>query len=333
MFKRWQFWLGLAVSAVFLFLALRGVNWPAAWEAVRTAQWQWLLPAWGCLLASYLARAWRWQMLLGSFRPVPLSLTFPITVVGLFSNNVLPARIGELVRAYVLGRKTEIDAATGLGTIAIERTFDVLMTLLLLVIGVTLGVLGHTGYSLWAGVGMVGGLVAGVLMVAWQGERLAVLGERMVGRFSPVWGNKLGGLVRSFVHGLRSAGRPRQLVGLALWSAVVWSTFMGYGGFILRALGLHISPAGLAFLFGVAGLGIAIPSAPGSVGTLEYAYVFALEVLRIGDGNTRVSFALIYHALEWATTLVLGLVCLGQLGLSLGQVSEMTRPAPESQGE
>ncbi len=321
MIRRWQFWVGVAISALFLFFAFRGVDWAAAWQAVRTARWPWLLPAWACLLASYVARAWRWRSLLVSFQPVSWPLTWQATMVGLVSNNVLPARIGELVRAFILGQKTNINAALALGTIAVERTFDVLMTCLLLVFGITWSVLGDTGYSLWVGMAAVGGVIAGVLTMALWGERLIDRGERLIAHFSPTWAGRLSAPARLFVRGLRVAGRPRQFFGLAIWTMVVWGTFMGYGGFILRALGMSISLAGLAFLFGVAGLGIAIPSAPGSVGTLEYAYVFGLDMLQLGDSSTRISFALIYHALEWATTLGLGLICLGQLGMSLGQIS------------
>jgi uncharacterized membrane protein YbhN (UPF0104 family) len=81
----------------------------------------------------------------------------------------------------------------------------------------------------------------------------------------------------------------------------------------------------------MAGLGVSIPSAPGNVGTLEYAYILALRLLGIGDENTRASFALTYHVLEWTTTCSIGLLCLGQMGVSLGQLSTLTQgQKPES---
>lgn len=321
--KRWQFWLGLAISAVFLFFALRGVDFRAAWQAALMARWEYLAGAWLCLLASYVVRAWRWKNVLACLKPLSLWTVWRVLMVGFVSNNILPARIGEVVRAYVLGRTAQIDTAAALGTIAIERVFDVLMALLLLVVGVAFGVLGGAGYSLWLGAAMVGGLVVGVLAAAVWGEALAGWGERLIGRFSPAWGKKLADLARSFVGGLRSAGSPLRVGQLAVGSAIAWGLFMAYAWLVLHAFGLPIQPAGLAFVLGVAGLGVAIPSAPGSVGTLEYAYIFGLELLQIGDSSTRASFALTYHVMEWVTTLALGLFCLGQLGLSLRQVSSM----------
>jgi uncharacterized membrane protein YbhN (UPF0104 family) len=111
---------------------------------------------------------------------------------------------------------------------------------------------------------------------------------------------------------------------IAVWSVLVWGLFVAYAYWVLRAFELHITLAGAAFLLGVAGLGVSIPSAPGSVGTLEGAYILALQLLRIGDENSRASFALTYHVVEWVTTCTVGFLCLGRLGLSLGQLSQMT---------
>jgi uncharacterized membrane protein YbhN (UPF0104 family) len=68
---------------------------------------------------------------------------------------------------------------------------------------------------------------------------------------------------------------------------------------------------------------VSIPSAPGNVGTLEGVYIFALQLLGIGNQNSRASFALTYHVIEWITTCSIGLFCLGKLGLSLGQLSRV----------
>ena len=170
---------------------------------------------------------------------------------------------------------------------------------------------------------MVGGLVAGVLVMAVWGYKLADWGESLVGRFSPSWAKKLADLGRSFVGGLRSVGSLGRAVQITLWSAACWGVFIFYTQFILRAYGLEVSLAGSAFLLGVAGMGVSIPSAPGSVGTLEYAYVLGLRWLGVGDDNVRASFALTYHAIEWVTTCSIGLFCLGQLGLSFAQLSAM----------
>lgn len=321
--KRWQFWLGALASIVFLFLALRKVDLVSAWQAVLSARQKDLLLAWLCLLVSYVVRAWRWRLVLYAIKPVPLWTMWRVFVVGFMSNNILPVRMGEVVRAYLLGRMIGVNSAAVLGTIAVERVWDVIMVLLLLVVGVAFGMLGGMGSSIWLGATMVGGLIVGVVLLAVWGEHLAGWGERLMRPVSPSWAKKLADLGRSFVSGLRSVGSVSRAARITFWTAASWGLFMAYAHFLLRAYGLSVSPAGVAFLLGVAGMGVAIPSAPGSVGTLEYAYIFGLGVLNVGDENLRAAFALTYHVLEWVTTLILGLFCLGQLGLSLGQVTAM----------
>lgn len=329
--KRWQLWLGIVISALFLILALRGVDLPAAWRATLTTQKGYLLAGWGCLLVSYLVRSWRWRIILVPIRQVPLWSVLRVFMAGFLANNVLPARMGEIVRAYALGQTAQLSTAAALGTIAVERVFDVAMALLLLAGGAAFGLLGSVGNSLWLGGMLVGVLALGLLILALWGEPLSDLLERVVGRLSPSWGRRLADLARSFVQGLRSIGSVVRALRVAFWSAASWGLFMAYAYFVLMAFGLSISLAGAAFLLGLAGLGVSIPSAPGSVGTLEYAYILGLQLLGIGDDTTRASFALTYHVLEWVTTCVLGLVCLGQLGLSLGQVSTMAAEPSESQ--
>jgi uncharacterized protein (TIRG00374 family) len=321
--KRWQFWVGAIVSIMFLFFALRKVDLASAWQAALSARQSDLLLAWLCLLASYIVRAWRWRIIMYSIKPASFWTMWRVFVVGFMANNILPVRMGEIVRAYVLGQIIEVNAASVLGTIAVERVLDVIMVLMLLAVGVAFGMLAGIGGSVWLGAAMVGVLIAGVLVLAVWGEQLADWGERIVGRVSPSWAKKIADLGRSFVRGLRSVGSLNRAVRITFWAAVSWGLFMAYAHFILRAYGLNVGPAGVAFLLGLAGMGVAIPSAPGSVGTLEYAYIFGLGLLKVGDENTRASFALTYHVLEWVTTLILGLFCLGQLGLSLRQVTAM----------
>ena len=98
---------------------------------------------------------------------------------------------------------------------------------------------------------------------------------------------------------------------------------------VARAYGLYLTLSGTAFLLGVGGLGVSIPSAPGNVGTLEGAYILALQMLGVGDSASRASFALTYHIVEWVTTCTIGLLCLGRLGFSLGQLAQLAERSPD----
>ncbi len=323
--RRWQFWTGLAISVVFLYLALREVDLAAAWAYVRGARWEALLAGWLCLVASYIVRTWRWRAIMSSVQPVPLGTVGRVYMTGLMANNLLPARIGEVVRAYLLGQTAQMHTAAALGTIAVERAFDVVVALGFLVTGAALGVLGELGSAVWAGAALVGGLVIGLVVLAAWGERLSALSGRVVGRVSPEWGERLAAMGASFVGGLRSVGSVGRAIEIALWSLGAWGLFAGYAALVLGAYRLRTLLPGVLFLLGVGGLGVSIPSAPGNVGTLEGSMVLALGLLGVGDHSSRASFALTYHVVEWVTTCSIGFLCLGQLGLSMGQLSRMGR--------
>jgi len=328
--KRWQFWLGLLVSAVFLYVSLRQVDWQAAWQHVLTARWGLLLAGWACLVLSYVVRIWRWHRIVSSEQAVSILSLGQVYLVGLMANNILPARIGEIVRAYLLGQTSHLDGASALGTIAVERVFDVIMALSLLVIGASWSVMDGIGSSVWLGALGVAGIVAGVVVLAVWGNWFSDLLERIVGRFSPKWGTRLADMARAFVRGLRSVGSVVRALQVGASSVAAWGLFMAYAALVLRAFGLAITLPGAAFLLGVGGLGVSIPSAPGNVGTLEGAYIAALTLLGIGSNDSRATFALTYHLVEWVTTCAIGLLCLGGLGLSLGELTKMTGRQVES---
>jgi uncharacterized protein (TIRG00374 family) len=281
-------------------------------------------------VASYGVRIYRWFAIVQSIGAVPVEKVGTVYMAGLLANNVLPARTGEIVRAAALSQAARVKGAAALGTIAVERAFDVIMALLLLAVGVGFGVLSAVGSSLWLGAALVAVLVGALAVLATWGERLSSTVERTVGRVSPAWGQRLGNLGRSFVTGLRSIDSVGRAVRVFGASAATWGLFMAYAFLVLRAYGLGIDPAGAAFLLGLAGLGVSVPSAPGNVGTLEGAIILALRLLGIGDASSRASFALTYHVLEWVTTCALGLLCLGRLGLSFGQLSRMSQGLEQS---
>jgi uncharacterized protein (TIRG00374 family) len=328
--KRWQLWIGLGISGLFLYLALRQVEVAAAWRYVRAARWEMLLLGWLCLVLSYVVRVWRWRTILSSVQSIPPRTVGQVYMAGLMANNLLPARIGEVVRAYLLGQTAEMHAAAALGTVAVERVFDVVVALGFLVVGAALGVLRGLGGAVWAGAGLVCGLVIGLASFALWGDRFVDLAVRPIRRLSEEWGERLSGMGHSFVEGLRSIGSVHRAAQIGLSSLAAWMLFAGYAAAALRAYGLWTSLPGVLFLLGVGGMGVSIPSAPGNVGTLEGAYMLALQLLGVGDSSARASFALTYHVLEWVTTCTIGFVCLGQLGLSLSELSQMGR-GPEPQ--
>ena len=127
--KRWQVVLGLIVSAVFLWLALRGLNLTDVLAGLRSANYLWLIPGIAVYFLAVVIRTWRWHYLLKPLKPVSVRHLFPTVVIGYMGNNVYPARAGELLRAYVLKRNEGVSVSSSLATVIVERIFDGLVML------------------------------------------------------------------------------------------------------------------------------------------------------------------------------------------------------------
>ena len=120
-FKKWQFWLGVLISVVFIWLSLRGLQLGEFWETVKQANYWWLIPGVGVYFVGVWARAWRWHYLLKPIKEISTRKIFPITTIGYMGNNIYPARAGEVLRAVILKRKEGVPISASLATIIIER--------------------------------------------------------------------------------------------------------------------------------------------------------------------------------------------------------------------
>ena len=122
--KKWQFWLGVLISVLFIWFALRGLRLDEFWGAVQKANYWWLLPGIAVYFVGVWVRAWRWHYLLGPIKKIPTKTMFPITTIGYMGNNIYPARAGEVLRAVILKRKEGVSVSASLATIIVERIFD-----------------------------------------------------------------------------------------------------------------------------------------------------------------------------------------------------------------
>src|SRR5574342_698101 len=122
--KKWHFWVGVLISILFIWLALRDLKLNEFWGAVKQANYWWLLPGIAVYFVGVWVRAWRWHYLLGPIKKVPTATMFPITTIGYMGNNIYPARAGEVLRAVILKRKEGVSVSASLATIIVERIFD-----------------------------------------------------------------------------------------------------------------------------------------------------------------------------------------------------------------
>ena len=300
--------LGLAVTAVFAYVAVRDTRPGEVWDALRDSNELWLVPAFAVLAVGIVLRALRWWSLFEPATRPPLRAVLEATVIGYFFNNVLPLRAGEAARIVALRRRAGASWAETGGTVALERAFDVLAVLALL-----FALVPWLPEVSWLRVAAA--LAAVVLLVlVGTGIVLAVWGDRPLQRlFRP-----LGRLFSSERVELGAASLARGLVGLrhlriaapALALTVISWVVLGLSTW-LAMLGFHLglSPAAGIFVMIALGLSAILPASPAGVGVFEAAVVVALSAYGVNESEA-LSYALVLHALHFFPFIAAGLVVL-----------------------
>ena len=134
MLKSKKLWLGLAVSALFLTLFLYRIDYSETWDALRGANYLYVVPAIAVYFGSLWFRTIRWQYLMKHLTEVSISRLYPVTIVGYMANNILPVRLGEVVRSYYLSTRERISTTSALGTVGVDRVFDGLTLIFFLLV-------------------------------------------------------------------------------------------------------------------------------------------------------------------------------------------------------
>ena len=317
--------LGFAVSAVFLFFALRGQDYEAIREAFSQVTYWYLIPALGLYFIGLLVRAYRWSILLRPIEQVSPRTLVGINAVGLMANNVLPLRTGEFVRAYALSQRTNITKSTALATIAVERIFDG-MALLTFIATSMLFVDLTSQLNRVAELAMViFGLALVALVLLAKGGRLR---DRMLqlalGPLPEAMGARANRMAESFISGLGIFHRWRELTLVSLTSLVAWGFEASMYYMVARAFGGSIEavmgiPETL-LATGIANLATLIPSSPGYVGPYEAAVILVLSGALGLSRELALSYGVLVHVMLWLPVTIWGVIEWSRLHLSLRQV-------------
>ena len=310
--------VGIAVSVVAFVLVLNSVELDETLAVLRQAVPGWLAVMAAFLIADILVRAFRWQRLIAPIHHVPLLATLGYLLIGYLANNVLPARIGELVRCHYLGDREGISRTTTLGTVVVERVVDIAVVVAIAAFAIiVLSVRGAVASAVVVGVAIVTLLVV-VLAVGVAAHRLP--GAERVAAAVSRWPQigELGGRLRS---GLAVAGRPRTLFEALALSVLAWGATLLAFAAAGQAIGIQLRIGDAALLASGVALAAAIPSGPASLGTFELAALRIGEALGIAGGSA-LAIGLLVHAAILLTTSVGGGIALARLGWSRDQAPE-----------
>ena len=313
--KRWQFWLGLAISIVFMYFALNKLKLDEFWLAVKTANYWWILPGIAVYFVGVWVRAWRWHYLLGPIKKIPTRVMFPVTCIGYMGNNIYPARAGEVLRAVVLKRREGVPISASLATVIVERIFDGVVMLAFVFLNLPAlakladsdsGFLGNIQSLALIGTGIFLGALVIFLLAAMFPVVTLRLGQWLIDHLLPLKiREKTSGIMHKFLDGLASLRSPFNILMVFLTSVVIWLLETIKYWFVMHAFSFTVSFFALMLLNGIANLATTIPSAPGYIGTWEAVTKAVLVAFGV-SGSEALAYAVVLHVALWLPITLLG---------------------------
>jgi uncharacterized protein (TIRG00374 family) len=274
---------GLGVSGLALWMTLRGKDLGAIWAEMKQADYRYLLPYLLILAAIHLARTVRWGILLEPVARIPFARLNAAAAVGFMALVILPFRIGEFARPYLIAERPRIRVSAALSSVVAERVADGIFTGLLLVVALLAVPDGAPG----VGYLRVGGVIVSAaflgalvfLVLAYRNRALAVrLTERLLGPISPRVAGRVAGMMDAFIHGLRLVPSRRKMAWFFLLTAAYWGLNALGMALLARGFGFELGLVQACAVLGVLVVGVMIPAGPGMVGTFQGAILIGLGI-------------------------------------------------------
>ncbi|MFC2075843.1 lysylphosphatidylglycerol synthase transmembrane domain-containing protein [candidate division KSB1 bacterium] len=321
-----KIWIGLLVSVAALYIALKDVQFGALVSTLSEIRYLYVLAGVILVIILMAVRTIRWQLLLQPVKPIRFHNLYSVYMIGHMANNILPAKLGELVRVYLVGSQEKISKSAALATMVVERLFD---------IGSMFAVLGFVSISfktldfpawVWSGSLTIFILATVTLMIlivltyfppaviSFLENRLAFLPPRLHKRILR--------MTESFLDGLNILRRGHVLWRVAALSVVVWGMqlIVFLMGFL--AFKFYLPAAALFVLVLITSLAMAVPSSPAYIGTYQVSVIFALALFDVGR-EAALGYSLVIHAMQALPVTALGFIYAWKSHLSLKQLSRV----------
>ncbi len=327
-------WLGILISAVFLFLFARQIDFGEIWNILKRVNYFYILLCALLQVLTLLIRAERWKHILNPIKKINLMSLFSATSIGFMSNNIFPARMGEFIKAYTIGKKENISKSASFATVVVERLFDS-FTLLLFLITVVIFFPFPAGFYqnqyLHPDNLRKAGIFVGILcfflllFLLFLGHRsqevIDFLKRKSKTRPHKIW-DKLIHHTESFCEGLESLKGGAHIAWIVFWSLALWLVIFYSYYLAYPAFGLDLSFFSSILIVVLIAAAVAAPSSPGFIGTFHFAAAGGMTLLGVPP-NTAKSFAIVVHAATIVPVIITGLICAAHEGLNFKQLKQL----------
>jgi hypothetical protein len=313
--------LGYTLSIGCLIWVLRGYPINELLPTIRSLDWRWVLLAVVADLSVYIVHGWRWKALLAPVARLKFWRTVQAIYIGLFANELLPLRPGEIIRIYLMAHWNDLRISLGFASWAVERLIDGFW--LLLAFSILAGLVRGIPRDLVIGVQILGGLlvigtIALVAVVLHKEEAHAAIAE-----------SRWAATLRHVIEGLHLMGNIRTLAYAAAISLLylVLQIVSVYG--LMRAYGLDLSFWAACGVLTVVRIGTVIPNAPGNLGVIQLASILALGLFDV-EKNDAKTFSFIMFFTLTLPLLLGGAIATALTGVNIGELRARARHYVES---
>lgn len=312
--------VGIAISAAFLYLAFGRIEIDQMKASFLQANYWYLIPAFFIMLFSHWARAVRLRYLIHTDKKLSVFHLFAATMIGYAGNTVLPAHLGEVIRANVIGHRYKLPTTTVLATLLIERLIDTLTVLVLMVLTLIIYPfpkwVTQSGYILAAATAFMF-LVLYLLKIK-EKRTYAVL-NFFLSLLPRGVSKKIADLIDSFVNGISGLKRKRDIIFLIFYSILIWTAywlllvcvFLAFD--LFNAYNIHVVASLVLLVITV--IAIIVPSSPGYIGTYHFLCQFSLGLFGVPE-SVGLSFAFVAHAINTLATAAVGGIFAWKEGVS-----------------
>ena len=301
-----KFILGVLISVIGLYYAFRQINFWELWISIKNVNFILVILAIVILLLSNVIRAWRWQILVKPIKDVSFEPAFSSIMIGYFGNSVLPFRMGEFLRAFVVADKTSLTASTAFGTIVIERILDFIGLSIVILLIMTVYPLTSVGGSIIIGV-IVLSLTAFIFFFLFGGFKSSLLvkiEKSSLLRIGLL--HKILLFIKNFLDGATTIRATNKLGIILLYTLIIWIMYYCSTCLATIATGIELEWFEFGVLLISTTLAISVPAAPGYVGTYHAAAVYILtNLFDVGRINAQ-SAAIILHAVGTIPIVIIG---------------------------
>jgi len=331
----WKLWVGIVISGLLLFFAARNVDLQSLLSILKEVHYWYLVPVVFFTVLCMWIRALRWHFLLQPIKRIPIGDLFSATMIGFMANNLFPARFGELVRALTIGKKANIGRSASFATIVLERVFDgftILIFLIILLLFFPIPLPHWLGRATKLAVGIYALVLLFLIGLRIQTTRFMALFRLILKPLPQKIHERILHIIKSFVSGLQILHDAKNIIIASFLSLLVWTTAALSVYFLILAFDFHLPVYSAFFLQIILCLGVALPSAPGYIGTIQFVCVTGLALFGI-EHDSAFSFSLLYHAGQFIPITGIGLVYFFMEGFTFGQMKGSIKKYQASEEE